>query len=125
MQSEFVEYKPSGRRGREPTNKLPPSRRRSHVLSVRLTQAEYQRIRADAADHQLSASALLASIVLGKDLQVCERTSSINELRRLGSQLKAALTHPPADDACRERLCEVLKAVQEAIRVQSEGGTQS
>ena len=125
MQSDLEAGTPIGRRGREPTNKLPPRKRRSRVLGVRLTSEEYDRIRVAASDHQLSASAYLAAIALGKDLQVRVRLSSVNELRRQGGLLKFALAQDSLSDDSRKRLHDVLDELKAAIRRMGSTGEQT
>ncbi len=125
MHSEFEAVKLIGGRGREPTNKLPPGKRRSRVLGVRLTEDEYERVCAAASDHQLSASAYLAAVALGTDLQMRVRYSIINELRRQGSLLKLALVQATVDDVTRERLRQVLGELKMVIRTMGTAGAQS
>ena len=116
MQGEIEARGPIGRRGREPTNKLSPARRRSRVLGVRLTTAEYEQVCSAAEAHQLTMSAYLSAIALGKDLQVRVRLSAINELRRQGGLLKLALAQAAVDEESRERLRDVLDELKRAIQ---------
>lgn len=125
MQSDLESGTPIGRRGREPTNKLPPGKRRSRVLGVRLTSDEYDRIRAVASDHQLSASAYLAAIALGKDIQARVRLASISELRRQGGLLKLALAQVSLGDEPREHLQDVLGELKTVIRKMGCAGEQT
>ncbi len=125
MQSDLESGIPIGRRGREPTNKLPPERRRSRVLGVRLTADEYERVCAAAEAYQLTASAYLSAIALGTDLQVRVRLSSINELRRQGGLLKLALSQDSLSDESRERIHDVLHELKAAIRRVGSTGAQT
>lgn len=102
------------RPGREPGNKLPAARRRSHVIAVRVTEAEYQRLADAAAVRQMTVSSYLAAIAAGRSTEAKLTMGAINELRRQGGLFKLALIDVH-DSGIRLELRLALNAVQSAI----------
>jgi hypothetical protein len=93
----------------------PPDDRASAAFRIRLTAAERALLSEKAAAAGVTLSALIRVAVLGYRLQPALWREAMNELKRIGINIKQIARHADATGALRADLAETLAEVRQAI----------